>query len=31
MIDRINTDPDWRHWIAGALAGMAYLFLIAIL
>lgn len=27
----LNKDPAWLHWVAGALGGMAYLLLIAIL
>lgn len=27
----MDTDPDWQHWLIGAVAGMAFLFLIAIL
>lgn len=25
----IDTDPNWQHWLVGALCGMAYLLLIA--
>lgn len=28
---RMDTNPGWQHWIVGAVAGMAYLFIIAIL
>lgn len=28
---RMDTDPNWQHWLIGALGGMAYLILIAIL
>lgn len=28
---RMDTDPDWQHWLIGAVAGMAYLLIIAIL